>query len=113
MKPAALTPRRAFSMTEGEAMEPKRPWWRKKRWAAAMLLWLFAVTIIYPLSNGPYDYCLGRQWISASTWERCRVIYVPVEKALVWSGRTDLYYEWCAYCQRWCDAGYRHHAGLP
>ena len=29
---------------------PRRPWWRKKRWAVALLLWLLGA---YPLSYGP------------------------------------------------------------
>lgn len=30
--------------------KPKRPWWRKKRWWAAIGLWLL---ILYPTSGGP------------------------------------------------------------
>ena len=42
--------------------EPKRPWWRKKRWWAATLLWL---AVGYPLLLGPLTYAHFRGWVSA------------------------------------------------
>lgn len=43
-----------------EENEPKPLWWRKKRWRAAGLLWLF---IVYPASQAPLQYAHGRGWV--------------------------------------------------
>ena len=43
--------------------EPRRAFWKKKRWYAVGLLLLL---IAYPLSVAPMIYCLGRGWISPS-----------------------------------------------
>ena len=40
--------------------EPKRPWWKTKRWRAAIALWLL---IAYPLSLWPIAYLVGRGWV--------------------------------------------------
>lgn len=47
---------------DAEAMnepEPKRPWWRNKRWWATGFLWL---VIAYPLNLGPLVYAVARAW---------------------------------------------------
>jgi len=45
----------------GEA-EPKRRWYRRKRWWASALLWL---VVTYPLLLGPLQYAHVRGWVSA------------------------------------------------
>jgi hypothetical protein len=48
-----------------EATEtPKRPWWRKKRWATPLALWLL---VAYPLSIGPAGYLSHRGWLRPET----------------------------------------------
>ncbi len=44
-------------------MTARRPWWKKKRWVAAMALW---VVVAYLLSVGPARYALARGWISGA-----------------------------------------------
>jgi len=56
--------------------EPKRAWWRKKRWIAAGGLLLAAC---YPLSLGPTMYAAGRGWVGEGTGEG---FYAPVVYAL-------------------------------
>ena len=42
---------------------PRKPWWKRKRWIAAILLW---VVLAYPLSLWPVAYGVGRGWLPAS-----------------------------------------------
>lgn len=51
-----------------------RPWWRKKRWIAAILLWL---VITYPTSVGPAAYLLRLGILPFPTFE---IIYRPLFK---------------------------------
>ena len=44
--------------------KPKRKWWRKKRWRAALLLWL---AVGYPASLGPASYAYARGWLARET----------------------------------------------
>lgn len=59
-------------MTQTDA--PRRPWWRKKRWVAAGLLWL---PIAYALSYGPASYAVGRGWLGGGV----RAAYAPLVAA--------------------------------
>lgn len=43
-----------------KATEPSRPWWRKRRWQAALTLWL---ACCYFLAYGAGAYSVGRGWI--------------------------------------------------
>jgi len=56
--------------------EPKRPWWRKQRWSAALVLWL---VVAYPLGRGPAAYAVARGWLPASA---DRAAYAPLEAAM-------------------------------
>ena len=47
--------------------EPKRPWWRKRRWRIGVAVWL-AWPIFYSLAGGPLAYCEARSWIDSGTW---------------------------------------------
>jgi hypothetical protein len=85
----------------------QRPRWRKKRWIAAAVLWLF---IGYPLSIGPYLYCIERGWLHGWGWlwdpvapmlGVPPVLYGDDEGTLLWRCWRD-----CAYYFR--DAGIRH-----
>ena len=55
--------------------EPRRPRWRRKRWAAALLLWLAAA---YPLSLWPVAYAVSRGWLPVA---RLKAVYAPVLSA--------------------------------
>ncbi len=44
----------------------RRPWWRRKRTATALVLWLL---VAYPLSVGPAAYATQRGWITQATAE--------------------------------------------
>jgi len=52
-----------------------RPWWRKKRWAFALALWLIAV---YPLGYGP---AFGHYWQSGDPTygELFTTVYRPMQ----------------------------------
>ena len=50
----------------------RRPSWKKKRWIAALALWLL---IAYPASFIPAAYCLGRGWLP---FEEGLTAYRPV-----------------------------------
>ena len=58
--------------------EPKRPWWRKKRWRIASAIVLL-IPVGYPGSMAPAAYCIGRGWIGESTLES---FYGPVVRAM-------------------------------
>lgn len=49
-----------------------RPWWRKKRYAAALALWLIAA---YPLSLWPIAYLVGRGWLPVTI---VKAVYAPI-----------------------------------
>lgn len=55
---------------------PHRPWWRKKRWLAAGLLWL---VLAYPLGRGPAAYAVVRGWLPVA-YEQ--TLYAPLEAVL-------------------------------
>ena len=58
--------------------DPRRPWWRKKRWIAAALLWLAA---LYPLNFGMLAYLAGREHLSDAAAEATMVVYLPLIRA--------------------------------
>jgi hypothetical protein len=47
----------------------RRSWWRKKRWAAALLLWLILIPVLYVLSMGPAVYLFCNGWIGKEAYE--------------------------------------------
>jgi len=64
----------------------RRPWYRKKRWAAAVAAWL---VLIYPLSLGPAKYLLFRDFTPALPFASIfRAVYAPLE-ALVRGTRLE------------------------
>ena len=80
----------------------RRPWWKRKRWIVALVLWL---VIAYELSFGPALYASTRGWIDT------RLVFA------VWSFplMPDRWYQHSglgSYNRWWQDLG-REHAGLP
>ncbi len=57
------------------ALPPRRPWWKKKRWAAAFALLL---VVAYPLSFGPVKYSEVREWLPAVS----HAVYLPAVIAI-------------------------------
>ncbi|MBA3312480.1 MAG: hypothetical protein M3552_09545 [Planctomycetota bacterium] len=55
---------------------PQRPFWKRKRWIAAAVLWL---VFAYPVSVGPAVYANGRGWLPASVVSHLEVIYEPLD----------------------------------
>jgi hypothetical protein len=86
----------------------KRPWWRKKRCLSVAVLWLF---VAYPLTAGPYLYCVERGWLSGWGW-----LWDPVPSMLGVRQRgifraedqTHLWRCWRNYVQPFRNAGIRH-----
>lgn len=58
-------------------MPPPRPFYKRKRWIAAGVLWL-VVPAAYLGSFGPAAYCVGRGWMGHYRFED---IYRPLTKA--------------------------------
>jgi hypothetical protein len=60
----------------------RRPWWRKKRWAAALALWL---PLLYAASAGPVSYAVGRAWVRPQTaLALYRPVAAPIEEIRLW-----------------------------
>ena len=79
----------------------KRPWWKKKRWWAVLVLLWFVVS--YPLSVGLLGYADGRGWVRRSLVEPYCVPLIPVIRVLPGDPvRSCL--DWC------CQLGQRHAA---
>ena len=60
---------------------PKRPFWKRKPWIAAAILWLI---LMYPLSVLPVQYLWGRGVITnygplGQAWS---VVYLPLQLAI-------------------------------
>ena len=61
------------SVTLASMTEPvQTPWWKRKRWIAAMVVWLI---VAYPLSIWPAGYLVGRGWLPVA---QANVAYAPV-----------------------------------
>jgi hypothetical protein len=84
---------------------PRKPFWKRKRWIAAAVLWL---VIWYPLSVGPLEYVFARDWISQSAVEWLIPFYWPLV-ALANSDTPpgDVFSSYAAW---WRELGYRHRA---
>ena len=79
----------------------RRPWWKRKRWVAAGLLWLL---LAYPLSVGLLAYADGRGWVRRSLVEPYCVLLVPIARSLPGDPVRS--------CLDWCHRfGERHVAG--
>ena len=78
------------------------PFWKKKRWWAALLLWLL---ILYPLSSGPLTYAAARGLLPGSI---VRAAVLPLHLACRLSPAVNdlfgLYTPW------WYELGKRHAA---
>lgn len=86
-----------------EEPQPRRRWWRKKRWQVAVAGWLL-LPVVWPLAVGPLAYCERRGWIAEEWLERT---YRPVYLALA---RTPLLPAHDAYLAWWRDRGEMHAA---
>lgn len=85
--------------------DPRPPcrWWRKKRWTAALLLWLAAA---YPLSFGPLGYLHHRGWAPARYWI---FLYRPLDYVFPLKLSQAIgYYD---YCRWWFELGDDHRWG--
>src|SRR5690606_14751489 len=63
----------------GAMTEPRNPWWKRKRWIAALALWL-ALPVLYPFSAGPAEYAVQRGWVYRS-------VVGPYYRPLRWATR--------------------------
>lgn len=57
-------------------VEPKKAWWRRKRWIAVAMIWLLAV---YPLLRGPMEYAATRAMVPRGL---LRAVYGPLDNFL-------------------------------
>lgn len=83
-------------------MTARRPWWKRKRWAAVAPLWLAAV---YLLLGGPSQYACRRGWLSGAT---VRPVYLPA-----WTDILEvpvLGPVYLAYCDWWVTLADQHRA---
>ena len=81
----------------------RRPWWKKKRWAAALVLWLL---VAYPLSVGPAGYANARGWLRPPVIAVLEGVYEPLDRFVMADlpGSRPL----AAYCSRAYRLGERH-----
>ena len=74
------------------AMTERKPWWKRKRWLAAGVLWLL---IIYPLGYGPACWLV---WQHTHPWVRDAVgfVYLPMDLVVLngpsWASNPLLWY---------------------
>ena len=67
----------------------RRPWYRKKRWIAALAVWLL---IAYPVSEGPVRYAEYRGW------NPDMAVYRPLDAAERWvPGLWTFRWQWKGY----------------
>ncbi len=72
---------------------PRRPFWKRKRWIAALALWLL---VAYPLSVGPIAYAMERGWISQATAEAyAHPIEIADDAAEAVGDAYQAYVNWC------------------
>jgi hypothetical protein len=84
---------------------PRKPFWKRKRWIAAAVLWL---AVAYPLGMGPTCYICGRGWVPVSAFHTA---YAPLI-GLLWRIRPapwplslgDQHWDW------WSELADRHNA---
>ncbi len=55
----------------GMTSPPRKPFWKRKRWIAAAVLWL---VVAYPLSLGPVVHAEVRGWVPALVTELLKVV---------------------------------------
>ena len=79
---------------------PRKPFWKRKRWIAAAVLWLM---VAYPLSTGPAAYAIERGWIAP--FGRVNAIWLPVMTVCERIGMMPRYIRWC---QWWSDLARQH-----
>jgi hypothetical protein len=95
--------------SETDVERLSRPWWRRKRWAAAAAFWL-ALPIVYPVTALPFSYLNGRGWLGerAQYWDD--TIYEPADWALSHPplDRMGLWLPWTKSRMRYWDLGMRH-----
>ena len=79
------------------SLSPRKPFWKRKRWIAAAVLWL---VVAYPVSEGPALYAEYRGWIPFTP------IYLPLESAERWvPGLWTFRWQWS---QHWTTLAIRH-----
>lgn len=79
---------------------PRKPWWKRKRWIAAIALWL-ALPVLYPFSVGPAEYAVQRGWVYSS-------VVAPYYRPLRWAMRGRRVPWFAAYVSKWRELGDRH-----
>ena len=85
------------------APPPRRPWWKRKRWAAAAVLW---IVVAYPLCAGPALYCHARGWLSSDLYNAA--FNTPLNYALRNPFGDAIGFT--AYIAWWARLGLRHAA---
>lgn len=86
-------------------MSPRRSPWKKKRWIAALALWI-ALPVLYALSDGPACYCVARGWLTEDAYA---AVYGPILRLLAKveteTGSTWLSDQTAEYAGLWGQAG--------
>jgi hypothetical protein len=86
--------------------EPHRaPFWKRKRWIAAGVVWLVIVPFVYPLSFGPLLYLNRRGWFQGETWLQ---LYAPINRFVSSDVRESTGYY--TYLDWWAELGERQRA---
>ena len=82
----------------------RRPWWKRKRYAATSVVLL---VLAYPASVGPFDYAANRGWLPTAVLTAGDPFYAPYRCLFSvlppsWSQRLESYGGW------WRVLAYRH-----
>ena len=83
---------------------PPRPFYKRKRWIAAGLIWL---VLAYPLSSGPAAYAIRLGWIDPTGG--VVAFWSPQAPACYWTGGIDHYADWSRW---WSRLAIRHSESL-
>ncbi len=75
------------------------PWWKKKRYAAALVVWL---PLLYAMTAGPVSYGVGRGWVDPRT---SLALYRPIAAAIE---GTRLWDWWAQFNVYWLKIGQTH-----
>lgn len=82
-----------------------RPFYKRKRWIAAGVLWL---VVAYPLSSGPVAYCWDRGWLPNGVYQT--LYWKPLSLLPL---RTNGMTGYPLYVQWWVDLAHDHEPVLP
>jgi hypothetical protein len=71
---------------------PRKPFWKRKRWIAAAVLWL---VIAYPLGLSAIAYLDGWGWLPSSWYPTIQTAYAPLFSEGRVRPTLQPWFDWC------------------